>query len=83
MKLLTTNTSQGETPMAISLATICIMEFQTHNTDNTYEEFIALKGVEWNEEKEATGNQNLSFEEFMLTPFIDEALAWRADWGLD
>ena len=61
--------------MSISLASILGTEFAQDYTDNTYEEFIAYKALAWKEEKDATGNSELSFEEFILTPYIDEALA--------
>lgn len=61
--------------MSINLAQILSAQYSEDYTDNTYEEFVALKGVAWNEEKEVTGNESLSFEEYILTPYIDEALA--------
>lgn len=59
----------------LSLAQILATQFAEDYSDNTYEEFIAFKGVAWKEEQDATGNSELSFEEFILTPYIDEALA--------
>ncbi len=58
-----------------SLATILGSQFAEDYSDNTYEEFIAIKGAAWKAEQEATGNEDLSFEEFIMTPYIDEALA--------
>jgi hypothetical protein len=57
------------------LSTILGEEFAEDASDNTYEEFIALKALKWAEEKDASGNPELSFEEFILSPYIDAALA--------
>lgn len=53
---------------------ILMAEWTASGGDDSYEEFIAKKGVEWTEEMSYTGDIDMSFEEFIMTPYIDEAL---------
>ena len=61
--------------MSLTLEAILKAEWAQDITDNTYEEFVAHKGIKWMEEMSYSGDIDMSFEEFVMTPYIDEALA--------
>ena len=61
--------------MTMSITTILTSQWLEEDKDESYEEFCAKKGIEWMEEMSESGDINMSFEEFIMTPFIDEALA--------